>query len=152
MSAPAELLFKRVIPALPHEVFDAWTQPELIRQWLAPGDNKVIDAASDVRIGGQFRIRSVAPDGGQHIIEGTYRELVPHRRIAMTWSYSGPIELLCGMETLLEIDLVAVPDGETAMRVIQSRLGTPEAATAYADGWPTCFDKLDGMCKGRAPR
>jgi len=143
MSSAEDLHFKRLVPASPQEVFEAWTDPQTMRQWLAPGENKVIDAQTDVRVGGRFRIRSTAPDGSMHTIEGEYRELVPGRRISMTWSYSGPVELLCHMETLLEIDLEPAPGGETTMRVTQSRLATAEAAQGYGEGWPTCFDKLE---------
>jgi uncharacterized protein YndB with AHSA1/START domain len=143
MTAPASLVFKRVIAASPDEVFEAWTQPELMRQWLAPGENKVIDARTDVRVGGAFLIRSTAPDGALHIIDGTYRELSNGQRVVMTWSYSGPVELLCEMETLIEIDLAPASDGGTAMTVTQTRIATPEAAEGYGEGWPTCFDKLE---------
>ena len=142
MTAPAHLVFNRVIAASPDEVFDAWTQPQLMRKWLAPGENKVIDARTDVRVGGEFRIRSTAPDGALHVIDGTYCELSEGKRIVMTWGYSGPVELLCEMETLLEIDLAAAPNGATAMTVRQSRIATAEAAKGYREGWPTCFDKL----------
>lgn len=141
--APESLLFERIIPALPGEVYEAWTQPDIIRQWLAPGENHVIEAHSDVRVGGAFLVRSAAPDGVIHTIRGVYRELRPAQRIAMTWSYSGPVELLCLMETLLEIDLSETAGGSTAMTVRQSRIASHAAADAYAGGWPTCFDKLD---------
>lgn len=143
MSATAALTFKRRIPGPPDEVFDAWTQPDVMRQWLAPGDNEVIEVTTDVCVGGRFRIRSIAPDGTLHTIDGSYRELAPARRIVMTWSYSGPVELLCEMETLIEIDLAALREGETAMTFTQTRIATPEAAEAYGDGWPTCFAKLE---------
>ena len=143
MSSPVDLTFKRRIPGPPDEVFDAWTQPDVMREWLAPGDNEVIEVTTEVRKGGRFRLRSVAPDGTLHTIDGTYRELEPGRRIVMTWSYSGPVELLCNMETLLEVDFAPTYRGETAMTVSQTRITTPEAAKAYGDGWPTCFAKLD---------
>lgn len=149
MSASADLLFKRVVPGSPQEVFEAWTEPEVMRQWLAPGENVVIEVDADVRVGGSFHIRSRAPDGSLHLIEGTYRDLVPGRRIAMTWRYTGPVALLCEMETLIEIDLAAAPDGETAMRFAQSRIATPEAAAGYGEGWPTCFDKLQRTLRAR---
>src|SRR5262245_31585745 len=143
MSDLSGLVFKRVIPASPDEVFEAWTQPELMRQWLAPGANKVVDAHTDVRVGGNFRIRSTAPDGTLHTIDGTYRELNAGRRIVMTWTYSGPVELLCEMETLIEINFAPAPDGETAMAVTQTHITSNEAAQGYGEGWPTCFDKLE---------
>lgn len=143
MSGPLTLNFERRIPASPVEVFDAWTQPDIVREWLAPGENRVIDVATDVRVGGSFRIRSIAPDGTVHTVDGSYRELDRGRRLVMTWSYSGPAELICEMETLLEIDLAPTRDGETAMTVTQTRLATQAAADAYAEGWPTCFAKLE---------
>lgn len=142
MTLPPSLVFKRMIPASPNEVFEAWTQPGLIEKWLAPGANKVIDVRADVRVGGHFRIRSIAPDKTQHTIDGTYRELIRGRRIAMTWSYSGPVELLCEMETLIEIQFSPAPNGETLMTMTQTGIETDEAAQGYGEGWPTCFDKL----------
>lgn len=143
MSDPASLVFKRVIPASPAEVFEAWTQPDLMRQWLTPGANKVIDTHTDVRVGGHFRIRSIAPDDSLHTIDGRYSELSAGRRVVMTWSYSGPVALLCEMETLIEIDFVPTPEGETLMTVTQTRIASDEAARGYGEGWPTCFDKLE---------
>ena len=150
-AAPESLLFERIIPASPAEVYGAWTQPAIIRQWLAPGANQVIEARTDVRVGGSLLIRSAAPDGVVHTIRGVYRELQPARRIAMTWSYSGPAELLCNMETLLDIELSETADGSTAMTVRQSHIATRTAADEYASGWPTCFDKLDKALGTRAP-
>jgi hypothetical protein len=143
MAAPTSLVFKRVIPASPDEVFEAWTQPELMRQWLAPGMNKVVDAHTDARVGGGFRIRSTAPDGTLHTIDGTYRDMSRGRRLVMTWSYSGPAALLCEMETLIEIDFAPAPNGETSMTMTQTHIATAGAARGYGEGWPTCFDKLE---------
>lgn len=142
---PADLVFTRNLPASADEVYDAWTSPEVMRQWLAPGANVVIEIESDLRIGGAFLIRSQAPDGQVHTIRGLYRELTSARRIAMTWTYAGPIELLCAMETLLEIDLQADDTDHTTMTFTQSRLTTQDAATAFAGDWPSCFDKLQGL-------
>jgi len=151
MSEPVRLVFKRVIPASPEEVFEAWTEPEVIRQWLAPGENVVIEARTDVRVGGALHIQSRAPDGTVHTIDGVFRELSVGQRIALTWNYSGPIELICALETLLQVDLAAASDGATVMTVTQTQLATAEAAAIYAEGWPTCFDKLED-CARRASK
>jgi uncharacterized protein YndB with AHSA1/START domain len=152
MTSPITLTLERRIPGPPEDVFEAWTQPEIMRTWLAPGDNKVVEATTDVSVGGSFRIRSIAPDGTVHTIDGSYREISPGRRLAMTWGYSGPIELLCEMETLLEIELEATGDGETAMTLTQTRFTTPEAADGYGEGWPSCFDKLDRSLLASKPQ
>lgn len=140
---PDSLVFKLRIPAAASDVYRAWTVPDLMRVWLAPGANVVIDARSDVRIGGDFLIRSRAPDGALHTITGVYRELEPARRIAMTWNYAGPIALLCEMETLIEIELHEDDPGSTAMTFTHSRIATQAAADGYEGDWPSCFDKLN---------
>lgn len=138
----ASLVFTRVYPASAAEIYEAWITPDLIKEWLAPGLNVVTDVSCDAVVGGAFFIQSKAPDGVLHTIRGTYRELVPARRIALTWAYSGPIELLCEMETLLEIDLRKEGAERTSMKLTQSHLTTEEAANGYEEGWPSCFDKL----------
>src|SRR5215468_9239342 len=47
---------RRRIPAPREAVYEAWTDPEGLREWMCPGD--VISAAAtlDVRVGGSFRI------------------------------------------------------------------------------------------------
>jgi uncharacterized protein YndB with AHSA1/START domain len=152
MSAQAKLVLKRQIFGPPGEVFQAWTQPDVMRKWLAPGENVVIEASTDVRLGGRFRIHSTAPDGSLHTIEGSYKELIPGRRIVMTWGYSGPIELLREMETLLEVELSAAGPDATTMTVTQTRIATAEAAECYGEGWPTCFGKLEQLLKAEKPQ
>jgi uncharacterized protein YndB with AHSA1/START domain len=45
----------RVLPAPPEEVFDAWTDPESIREWMCPGAIYETAATLDVRVNGAPR-------------------------------------------------------------------------------------------------
>ncbi len=136
------VVFTRRFSASAAEVYEAWTEPDVMRLWLAPGPNVVIQSEADVRIGGALLIRTQAPDGTVHTINGTYRDLVPAVRIAMTWTYTGPFALICGMETLIEISIHADSDAETTMTFAQSRFASDEAEAAYEADWPSCFEKL----------
>jgi uncharacterized protein YndB with AHSA1/START domain len=143
------VVFKREFHASVAEVYEAWTSPGVMQHWLAPGPNVVIEIEADLRVDGAFLIRSKAPDGAVHTIRGIYRELMPGQRIAMTWTYTGPVELICKIETLIEIDLRVVNAGRTSMTFTQSRFITQDVADAYEGDWPSCFDKLTGVL-GRA--
>ena len=46
------LQFNRLIPATSAEVFDAWTNPELLKAWFAPGSMTVPSVRRDLRTGG----------------------------------------------------------------------------------------------------
>jgi uncharacterized protein YndB with AHSA1/START domain len=146
---PHSVVLRRVFPASAADVYEAWTTPEIMRYWLAPGPNAVISIDADVSVGGAFRIRSQAPDGVIHTIDGKYRQLHPGRRIVMTWAYSGPIALIRNMETLIEVDFEQIAAGNTAMTFTQSQFASTEAADAYAGDWPSCFAKLE--CAVSAP-
>lgn len=144
------VMFTRRFSASTAEVYEAWTEPEMMRLWLAPGPNVVIQSEADVRIGGALLIRTQAPDGAVHTINGTYRDLVPGERIAMTWTYTGPFALICGMETLIEISLHADGEAETTMTFTQSQFACEESETAYEGDWPSCFEKLTSALAGSA--
>jgi uncharacterized protein YndB with AHSA1/START domain len=72
----------RTIEAPPQNVFAAWT--DAVERWLAPM------VRADGRVGGRFRLEVQATDGA-HVVTGEYRELVPTRRLVMTWVYEGPM-------------------------------------------------------------
>ena len=91
------LILKHVFSAPRQKVFDAWTQPALLKQWFAPSDefdNPVVDV--DLRVGGKYRIimRHV-PKNVQHAAIGEYREIRPPERLVFTWAWEGGNEAKC---------------------------------------------------------
>ena len=60
--------FNRLIPATSAEVFNAWTNPDLLKAWIAPGNMIVPNVARDLRTGGAYRIEmqgTVAAHNGE---------------------------------------------------------------------------------------
>src|SRR5262249_45040096 len=53
-SPPPPLRLVRVFPARPAEVFEAWTDPQSLAQWMCPGAIRETVAELDVRVGGRF--------------------------------------------------------------------------------------------------
>lgn len=138
---PAVVLV-RVFRAPCAEVYRAWTDPTMLQRWLVPGANIVEHAETDLRVGGQFLLRTCSPNGDRHRITGQYHALETGRHILQTWTYHGPLDLLAGEETLLQIDLSPLKDGSTEMRLTHRRLARADVREAYVQDWPSCFDKL----------
>ena len=46
----------RVLRASRERVFDAWTKPEQMRQWMGPAGWQVPELEADARVGGKYRI------------------------------------------------------------------------------------------------
>src|SRR6185437_5858302 len=58
-----EILTTREFDAPLQLVFDALTQPEHVRNWFAPFDDRVTECSIDLRVGGSYHIVFVTPDG-----------------------------------------------------------------------------------------
>ena len=140
-----EIALVRIISAPPKAVYKAWTDPELMKHWLAPEPNRVVSVTNDLKPGGEFNIEMQAPDGVQHFINGFYQLLTPSEFIAKSWKYSGPFELIRDIDTLLEIKLVEAPNATTELTLTQSRMKSKSVCDAYAADWPSCLDKLNNF-------
>lgn len=67
-------------------VFDAWTNPELVKRWWAPKSRgvSVVSIDADVRVGGTYRYVIRPPEGEQVAFSGSYTEITPHSRLVYT--------------------------------------------------------------------
>jgi uncharacterized protein YndB with AHSA1/START domain len=83
-----ELVVTRTFNAPARDVFEAWTTPELMKQWWAPKSFglKMISCEMDVRVGGGYRL--VFEIGGdpakQMAFFGKYLEVKPGSRLVWT--------------------------------------------------------------------
>jgi uncharacterized protein YndB with AHSA1/START domain len=70
-------------------VLDVLTKPEHVRNWFAPFEDQVTECSIDLRVGGDYRIVFVTPDGKECAFRGTYLEIEPPTRIVDTWLFEG---------------------------------------------------------------
>jgi uncharacterized protein YndB with AHSA1/START domain len=82
-----ELLVTRTFNAPARIVFEAWTQPELLKRWWAPKTFGVslLSCEADVRVGGKYRFvfgHPAAPEPMEFF--GRYLEVTPHSRLVWT--------------------------------------------------------------------
>ena len=80
-----ELVVTRTFNGPPRLVFEAWTKPELFRQWWVPKSMgmSLLSCAMDVRVGGKYRLEFAYGDSRAAFF-GTYNEVVPHSRFVWT--------------------------------------------------------------------
>lgn len=122
---------RRRIPAPREVVFEAWIDPEGLREWMCPGDVIAAEATLDVRVGGSFRIVMRSKERvHEHV--GTYRVVEPPAKLSFTWS---------GADNPNEITLVTVEftdQGDACELVISHELFTKgDLAQRYEMGWAT---------------
>ncbi len=80
-----QIVMTRVFAAPRNLVFDAWTNPELVRRWLLgpPGWTMPV-CEIDLRVGGAYRFEWLGQGGTVMGMGGVYREIVIPERIVNT--------------------------------------------------------------------
>lgn len=134
----------------PERLYQAWTDPALVAQWLAPGPMKCSVPVYDVRKGGKWRIemRGPGPNGKemQMVYEGTFAEVTPGKRIVMLWPPAMP-----GVDpeaddppSVVTITFSPVAGG-TRLKLTQDGMPNKEGAGHAAMGWEFAFEKLAAL-------
>jgi len=130
---------RQLVSAPPQEVFAWLVRPELLVRWIG------IDAQLEPWPGGRFRFE--VTDG--QWCSGRYLEVIPPRRVVVTWGWeSGAIPVPPGSSTVT-IDLVEHPQG-TLVRLVHRDLA-PEVRRLHAEGWSRYLPRLAAVVAGRDP-
>jgi uncharacterized protein YndB with AHSA1/START domain len=109
VTAPGDrdIVMTRVFHAPRRLVFDCYTKPELLKQWMTGPDGWALAVCdNDLRVGGSFRWVWRGPDrdmGSEMALSGVYLEIVAPERIVRTELFGGDKS---GVETLGTLLLV----------------------------------------------
>jgi uncharacterized protein YndB with AHSA1/START domain len=86
MTARHDYSLSREIDAPVENVWTAWTSPEHYAPWFgAP----LPTISMDVRPGGRWQATLVTPDGSEHPLTGSYRDVVENKRLEVAMDVPG---------------------------------------------------------------
>ncbi|MFD4142803.1 SRPBCC family protein [Streptomyces sp. NPDC058572] len=83
------ILIIREFDAPPERVFRAYTDPDLVVQWLGPRRLTMRIDHYDARSGGSYRYVHRDDDGTEYGFHGVFHEVRPNERIVQTFTYEG---------------------------------------------------------------
>jgi len=137
-----ELVVTRTINGPARLVFEAWTKPELFKQWWVPKSMgmSLLSCELDVRVGGTYRLVFNIDASKTMAFFGTYLEVVPPSRIVWTNEESGEGGAVSTVT-------FAEKGGETRV-VLHELYPSKEALDASIgsyDGMNETFDQLDEL-------
>lgn len=130
---------RRHLPAPPEEVFRAWTDPELMSQWMTLG---TATASVDLRVGGAFTL--VMSGEGMTIEQtGEYLEVEPPHLLVFTWRspFTG------GEPSEVTVRLTSEGSG-TELVLVHQQL-PPDAVESHAGGWGQMVERLERLLTAR---
>jgi uncharacterized protein YndB with AHSA1/START domain len=79
----------RDFDAPPDKVFRAWTDPELVAQWLGPKSTEMRLDQWDARTGGNYRYAALQDGEEVAAFYGSFHEVRPNERLVQTFTWEG---------------------------------------------------------------
>jgi uncharacterized protein YndB with AHSA1/START domain len=136
-----ELVVTRTFDGPPRIVFEAWTTPELMKQWWAPRSIGVplLSCEMDVRTGGGYRLAFGQDEASAFAFYGKYLEVTPPSRLVWTneEDEDGAVTTVTFEER----------DGKTFLTVheLYPSEAALEAGHGAEEGLPEQFEQLDEL-------
>ena len=135
-----EVVITRTVNGPARLVFEAWTRPELFRQWWVPKSMgmSLLSCELDVRVGGTYRLVFAHGDSTMAFF-GTYKEVIPHARLVWTNEESDE----CPVTTVTFVE-----KGGKTLLVMHELYPSKEALDAgggAADAMGETFEQLDEL-------
>lgn len=144
------ILITREFDAPRHLLYQAYTEPELIRRWWSGKRGEVTSVEVDLRVGGRWRYVMVANEGLKVAFHGTYREIVADERLVTTELYEGVPDATEDDATVNTTTFVEV-EGRTTMTTLVE-CPTKEIRDAIIDsgmegGMQEAMDRLEEVAR-----
>src|SRR6201994_1946281 len=136
-----EIVVTRTFDAPARLVFEAWTKPELFKQWWVPKSSGVnlLSCEQDVRVGGSYRLGFAHPTAETPMaFFGRYLEVVPNARLVWTNEESED-----GAVTTVTFE---EKDGKTLLvmsELYPSKQALDTAMEGMDEAMPETFEQLD---------
>jgi uncharacterized protein YndB with AHSA1/START domain len=150
-----EVQVKRGFDAPAKLVWQAYSEPDLMRRWLQgpPGWSMPI-CEMDVRVGGKYRWRWRNEEGGQEFgFSGELLEVAPHSRIVHTQHFdAGDLNESMGSEpyvvTVTFHEANGITNVTTTIKFASKADRDAAVSTGMTDGMEMNYKVLDGVLAG----
>ena len=145
-----EIGIEREFDAPRQLVWDAYTDPELLPEWIGPAGEKATVLEMDVREGGSYRYSFPMPEGQTIEFYGEYLEVDEPKVLASTFNFSLMSELPPSTD---RFELIELDGGERTRLVSISTFETKELRDGMLEsgmekGVVEGYDAMDELLEG----
>ncbi|HEX7292063.1 MAG TPA: SRPBCC domain-containing protein [Conexibacter sp.] len=132
---------ERTYEAPVEAVFDAWTNPEVMRRWWKADPEHEVTIAADVRVGGGYRLAFHRPGDEEMVVHGTYREVSRPDRLVYSWTWEGTGPY-ANHESEVLVTFAEAEPGRTTVVIEHAGLLDDTSRAAHAHGWNGVLDSF----------
>lgn len=146
-----DLRISRTLVSSPRQVWRAWTEAELLKQWFCPQPWSVAEAILDIRLGGIFHTTMRSPEGELHPYTGAFLHADPERLLVWTTVFGpGCRPKVPDMDFTAFIALQ--PDGTGTRYDVHLLHASAETCRKHAEmgfeeGWGAAIAQLDALAQ-----
>ena len=135
-------------PQPPSRVFEGFSNSDLFGRWFMADWGKA--CVSDFRVGGEYRIDGVTPQGTEVSCLGAFEEIDAPHRLAYTFEWIGNEEDPDSVipekgPRPVTVDLRDADDGGTDLHFRHDGLMTEASANGHLHAWKACLGILEKL-------
>ena len=131
-----QVVVSKVIDASREELFEAFTNPEIMSKWFYPEEDMSAEVTNTFRVGGGYVLKMHCKNGEIYTHVGEYMEIVPPEKLVFTWN-SDFVQ-----NTVVTITFSGVDSG-TEVTISHDLLPAGEMTENHRKGWGGCLNRLE---------
>lgn len=140
-----KVVIRRRIGATREELFDAWTDPDGMRDWMCPGDVVSAEVQMEARVGGKLLIIMRSPtESYEH--RGEFKVVERPSKLAFSWVGKDTD----WRTTLVTVEFFEVNENESELVLTHENLPRREVSDRYQDGWGQVVSHLGQHIRPRS--
>lgn len=132
MDKSLRVSIEKIINAPITDVFRAWTDPEVMKQWYSPAGMTTTKAESNPTVGGEYLV-TMAMEGQEFNNSGKYLEVDEPNKLVFTWNDD---------DSVVTVLFKEVEDGKTEVLLTHTGFVDEESRAQHEQGWVGCFESL----------
>ena len=132
---------KRWFQAPREAVFNAWTNPEILRQWWCPEGWEMMEIKVDLRVDGSFRIGMSRLAGGVPVyVRGIFQEVRRPERLVYTWQWENAFDHMPETRVIVEFRELGPA---TELLLTHENLPEIPICLQHRSGWLAALDRIE---------
>jgi uncharacterized protein YndB with AHSA1/START domain len=136
-----DIRLERVVSATPDDAFKHWVDAEARRRWYAPEDGWIVEAETDLRVGGAWRVMFGPTRDEMYLEHGVFEEIDPPLRVVYSSLYEFP-DGRAPFATRVIVTFEARAEG-TLLTVLDTGYPSEEQRDRNESGWPGFLDAFE---------